>query len=109
MCSNKKPHATSDNTIITTLASIQAAHWEYITKSCTPHKVYVGDFLNHFPLPTQYRYRFTTLLAHAQGLFTHPVLFQKPITALSFSTKWFYVLSKTFQQREFVTELRGMD
>jgi hypothetical protein len=25
------------------------------------------------PLPTQYRYRFTTFLAGAQGLFAHPV------------------------------------
>jgi hypothetical protein len=36
-------------------------------------KTCVWDFLNHFPLPTQYRYRFITLLAGAQGLFAHPV------------------------------------
>jgi hypothetical protein len=40
-----------------------------------PPKACVWDFLNYFPLPTQYRYRFTTLLAGAQGLFVHPVVF----------------------------------
>jgi len=43
-------------------------------KSHMPHKVYVWDFLNHLPLPVQYRYRFTTLLAGAQGLFTQPII-----------------------------------
>jgi hypothetical protein len=37
--------------------------------SCTPHKAYVWDLLNHFSLPTQ----FSTLLAGAQGLLAHPV------------------------------------
>jgi len=42
-----------------------------------PHRVYVWDLLNHFPLPTWYRYRFTTLLAGAQGLLAHPVYFSQ--------------------------------
>jgi hypothetical protein len=29
---------------------------------------------DHFPLPTQNRYRFTTVLAGAQRFFTHPVV-----------------------------------
>jgi hypothetical protein len=74
ICSTKKTQASSDNTIITTLECIQAAHWgEYgsmLQKSCTPHKVYVWDILNHFPLPTQHR--FTILPAGAQGRFAHP-------------------------------------
>jgi hypothetical protein len=36
-------------------------------------KAYVRCLLNHFPLSTQYRYRLTTLLAGAQGLFAYPV------------------------------------
>jgi hypothetical protein len=36
-----------------------------LRKSRAPYKAYVWDLVNHFPLPTQYRYRFTTLLAGA--------------------------------------------
>jgi hypothetical protein len=43
-------------------------------KSHMPPKACVWDFLNHCPLPAQYRYRFTTFFAGAQGLFTHPVV-----------------------------------
>jgi hypothetical protein len=46
-----------------------------LQKSCTLYKAYVWDFMKHFPLPTQYRYRFITLLAGVQGLFTHSVGF----------------------------------
>jgi hypothetical protein len=51
-----------------------------LQKPRTP-QVYVRDLLNHhFPLPTQYRYRFTTFLAGAQGLFAHPAVPQHSLT-----------------------------
>jgi hypothetical protein len=50
--------------------------------------VYVWNFLNHFPLPTQYR--FTTLLAGKQGLFAHPVSFA--------GTKFLLLICKCFCQ-----------
>jgi len=48
-----------------------------LQRSHTPHRAYVWDLLNHFPLSTWYRYRFTTLLAGAQGLLAHPVYFSQ--------------------------------
>jgi hypothetical protein len=50
--------------------------WEYITEVtyATLREAYVWDLLKHFPLSMQYRYRFTTLLVGAQGLFTHPIV-----------------------------------
>jgi hypothetical protein len=38
------------------------------------HKACVLDLLNHFSVPTLYRYRFITLLAGAQRILAHPVL-----------------------------------
>jgi hypothetical protein len=38
-----------------------------------PHKAYVWGLLNHFPLPTQYRDRFSTLFAGEQVHFLHPI------------------------------------
>jgi len=69
--------SSSDNTVITTFARIQAAHLTVgygitLQNSRTPHKAYVWD-VNHFPLQTQYSYRFTILLAGAQGLYAHSV------------------------------------
>jgi hypothetical protein len=44
-----------------------------VTEVTTPPKACVWDFLNDFPLVTQYRYRFTKILAVKQGLLAHPV------------------------------------
>jgi hypothetical protein len=46
---------------------------EVVGRGYLTSKACVWDVMNHFPLPT--RYRFATLLAGAQGLFAHLYFF----------------------------------